>query len=367
MDWIRVIVFDILILWHVGLYFVQWDTLVDWDLPMKNNVQVGWLSWPMLFIRQWRLPILFVISGIGTRFALSSRSAFQYIRERSFRLLLPLLTGILLLVPPLVYLERNIQGAVNASFWSFYPEFFKGLYPEGNFSWHHLWFLAYLFLMSMMALPLFLRFRRSGNGLIAFFNRLIGLSPFSLYLITIPLMIVHLTLENRYPLSMNLQDDWFAFTYYLLCFIWGFILSSIGEGSWKAMMNIRRYSLCLGAVLSIIVLTSIHKGENPAWIQMLKPVNTWSWIIAVFGYASLYLNRESATLKYRNTVVYPFYVIHFTILIFLGYVLMNFRMHYAWKMVLMVIGTYGISFILIEYVISRINFIRPLFGLKRKS
>lgn len=361
------LVFDILILWHVGLYFVSWETLVDWDLPMKNNIQVSWLSWPMFFVRQWRLPVLFLISGIGTRFALSSRTASQYIRERCTRLVLPLLTGILLLVPPLVYLERKFQGTFDGSYWSFYPDFFNGFYPEGNCSWHHLWFLAYLFLMSMLALPLFLFLRRSGKELFEFMSKSIKKSPFRLYLITIPLIVVHLTLENKYPLTMNLQDDWFAFTYYLLSFIWGYILASLGEQSWKAMMDIRRYSLCLGLLMSLIVLFMLHRGENPVWIQILKPLNTWSWIFAIFGYASKYLNRESAILRYRNTAVYPFYIIHFTILIFLGYILMDHPMHYLWKMLIMVVGTYGISFIIYEFFLSRIKFIRPLFGLKLKS
>ena len=135
-DWIRVIVFDILIFWHVGLYFVKWGTPVDWDLSLKNNVQVSWLSWPMLFVRQWRLPVLFVISGIGTQFALSSRTAKEYLRERFIRLLFPLFAGILLIVPPMVYLERITEGTFDSSFWSFYPQFFDGIYPEGNFSWH---------------------------------------------------------------------------------------------------------------------------------------------------------------------------------------------------------------------------------------
>ena len=366
-DWIRVIVFDILIFWHVGLYFVLWESHVDWDLPLKNNVQVSWLSWPMLFVRQWRLPILFVISGIGTRFALSSRTAFQYIRERNIRLLLPLMAGVLLLVPPMVYLERKLQGAMEVSYWSFYPGFFKGFYPEGNFSWHHLWFLAYLFLMSMIALPLFLYLRRSGRKVFAFLSRSIRKTPFSLYVLAIPLIIVQLTLENKYPLTMALVDDWYAFNYYLLCFISGFILASLGEQGWKAMMDIRCISLFLGLSASLVVLIMIHRGENPAWMQILKPLNCWSWIMAIFGYASKYLNKNGVLLRYRNTAVYPFYIIHFTILVSLGYLIINHSMHYVWKMVIMLFGTYGISFILYEFFISRIKFLRPIFGLKNRS
>jgi hypothetical protein len=367
MDWIRVFVFDILILWHVGLYFVSWEALVDWDLPLKNNTQVSWLSWPMLFVRQWRLPILFVVSGMGTRFALSSRTGWQYIRERCMRLLVPLLAGILLLVPPVVYLERKTQGLFENSFWSFYPSFFKGFYPDGNFSWHHLWFLVYLFLMSVISLPLFLYLRKSGEIFFTSLKQGIRKTPLSLYIFAIPLIFVQVTLETRYPLTMALVDDWYAFSYYMLCFIWGFILASMGKQSWRSMQDIRYVSLILGLVLSLLILIMIHRGENPVWIRIIKPLNTWSWILAIFGYASKYLNRESALLRYRNTMVYPFYIIHFTILLYLGYGMRNYSMHYAWKIILMIAGTYGTSFILYEYFISKIRWIRPIFGLKRKA
>ena len=55
LDWLRVIVFGLLIFYHVGMFFVPWG----WHI--KNNEIYGWLRYPMLFVNQWRLPILFVI------------------------------------------------------------------------------------------------------------------------------------------------------------------------------------------------------------------------------------------------------------------------------------------------------------------
>jgi len=75
-DWIRVLAFDVLILYHIGMFFNTWDSQV------KNNITVDWLTYPMLFSSLWRLPLLFVVSGMGTRFALSYRTGGQYIRER---------------------------------------------------------------------------------------------------------------------------------------------------------------------------------------------------------------------------------------------------------------------------------------------
>jgi hypothetical protein len=100
---------------------------VPWGWHIKNNEIVDWLQWPMLFVNQWRLPILFVVSGMGTAFAFSSRSSSEYIKERLTRLLIPLIVGILVVVPPQVYIERLTQGKAEGSFFAFYPEFLREL------------------------------------------------------------------------------------------------------------------------------------------------------------------------------------------------------------------------------------------------
>ena len=121
-----------------------------------------------------------------------------------------------------------------------------------------------------------------------------------------------------------------------------------------------------GVLISILVLWMISKGKNPVWIQILKPVNTWSWIMTIFAYGSKYLNKQSKILTYRNAAVYPFYILHFTFIIILGYLLMDRPIHYAWKMIIMLIGTYGFSFVFYEYIIRRVSLLRPLFGIKTK-
>src|SRR5690554_6223487 len=135
LDWLRVFVFSLLILYHTGMFFVPWG----WHI--KNNIIYEGLVWPMLFVNQWRLPILFVISGMGTYFSIRKRDSGGYALERLGRLGLPLVVGMLLVVPPQVYLERISTGAFRGSFFDFWPRHaFTGSYPDGNLSWHHLWF-----------------------------------------------------------------------------------------------------------------------------------------------------------------------------------------------------------------------------------
>ena len=358
-DWIRVIVFDILILYHVGMFFVPWD----WHI--KNNEIVNWIRYPMLFVNQWRIPILFVVSGMGTRFTLSYKTGAGYIKERLTRLFIPLGVGILLIVPPQVYIERLTQGEVSGSFFAFYPQFFHGIYPEGNFSWHHLWFLPYLLLMSIVATPLFLNLRKEENKVIASLRNFVKKFPFSLFLFAIPLFMAEL-LEAHYPITHALISDWYALVYYFLLFITGFILVSLGKSLWIALDKVKLYSLVTGIICFPLLLWMWYNMESNILFPIMKTLNMWSWIITLFGFCSRYLNQASHLIKYRNQAVYPFYILHQTITVIIGYWLMNNPMHYIWKMIIMVIGTSGITWLIYELIIRRIRIIRPLFGLKNK-
>jgi len=86
--------------------------------------------------------------------------------------------------------------------------------------------------------------------------------------------------------------------------------------------------------------------------------------LAIFGFASKYLNKPNNTLAYRNRAVYPFYNLHQTILIIMAYWLVDLNMHYGFKIILLVIGVFGITWIIYEFVIRRVKLLHPLFGIK---
>ena len=356
-DWIRVIVFDILIIYHVGMFFVPWD----WHI--KNNELVHWLKLPMDFVSQWRLPVLFVVSGMGTRFALSQKTGKAYIVERFKRLFLPLLAGILIVVSPQVYIERISDGAFNGTFFDFLPEFFDGFYPEGNFSWHHLWFLPYLLVMSIAATPFFLHLRIEHNTVIAYLQHKIKQTPALLFLFALPLGFAQL-MAPHFPVTHALIGDWYTLTFNFILFIGGFILVSMGEAFWSAITRIRRYALATGILCSVVLLTIWYGYNINPQLPLIHSLNTWSWILTILGYSAKYLNRESRVIKYRNRAVYPFYILHQAIIIVIGYALMKTEINYSWKIIIMTTGTFGITWAVYEFIIERIRILRPVFGLK---
>ena len=129
LDWLRVIAFSILIFFHSAILFVPGG------IPLIQNEQTSdLLSWLVSFTSEFRLHLLFLVSGFGMAFSIKSRSTQGMLTERRRRLLLPLIFGILFIVPPMVYWEKQFLGEYLGSFWQFYPDFFVGVYPSGNFS-----------------------------------------------------------------------------------------------------------------------------------------------------------------------------------------------------------------------------------------
>lgn len=366
LDWLRVIVFALLIFYHVGMFFVPWD------FHIKNNIIYDWLRWPMLFINQWRLSILFVISGMGTYYALGKRTGRQFSKERISRLLLPLVFGMLVVVPPQVYLERVADGEFTGSYFDFWPLYaFIGTYPEGNLSWHHLWFLPYLLLFSLILSPLFVYLRKHPDNRFLNWTRTIISNPAWSYLFILPLFLVYYFLKPLFPVTHALVGDWYSLSWYLVMFFYGFILISSKQTFWKMASQSRRFFLINGfAGFAMLMLIWFVMDQFPLWHvleALVKTFNVWSWVMALFGYASRYLNRNSRFLSYGNEAVYPFYILHQTIMIIIGFYVMELEWAFWIKASLMVIGTFLGSLILYELLIKRISFVRPLFGLKAKE
>lgn len=365
LDWLRVIVFGLLIFYHVGMFFVPWG----WHL--KNNEIYDWLRWPMLFLNQWRLPILFMISGMGTYYALGKRSMGKFVWERFLRLGIPLVGGMILIVPPQVYFERLAEGQFSGSYWEYFTTIaFDGVYPEGNLSWHHLWFLPYLLVFSWVLAPLFVYLRRHQTLFIEWIKRLIQ-KTWGIYVFVIPLYFVESLIEPFFPVTHALVDDWFNFIFSIILFFYGFILIATGDVFWQTVAKVKQKALALGIIG--------FSGQLIIWLffedsylihfteALLKVVNLWSWILVLFAYASQYLNRPSKGLAYSNRAVYPFYILHQTVTIAIAYYLMDLDWGFVPKALILVVGTFGISWLIYDLIILRIPILHPLFGLKKKK
>ena len=158
-DWLRIIAFGLLILFHAGQPYNPFYTWHVTDADKSNLLWdlVGWM-------RFWRLHLLFFVSGFGTYFALRKLDGVAFVRERSVRLWVHLLFGMAVVCPPQVWVERVTQHGYADGFLTFFVRdaFTHGTYPAGNITWNHLWFLPYLLLMTVVLTPLLVSLRDSG-------------------------------------------------------------------------------------------------------------------------------------------------------------------------------------------------------------
>jgi peptidoglycan/LPS O-acetylase OafA/YrhL len=98
LDWIRVITMLMLLLFHSGRIF----NFTPWEL--KNAETAGIIEVYIHFFDYWGMPMFFLVAGAAVWFSLGARKPGQFVLERFLRLFVPLIFGILIIVPPQVYL-----------------------------------------------------------------------------------------------------------------------------------------------------------------------------------------------------------------------------------------------------------------------
>jgi hypothetical protein len=200
--------------------------------------------------------------------------------------------------------------------------------------------------------------------------RALASKPFGLFWLIIPLYVWESLLEPFFPSTQALVGDWFNIVNFLTLFFYGFLLISVKDIFWKTVLDNRRiylycgligFSMMVGLRMLLEDSVAVHFTE-----ALFKVFNLWAWILTLFGYAAAYLNRQSAALSYANEAVYPFYILHQTITITLGFYLMHLDWGFWPKFILMTVGTFGVAWLIYELFIRRWRWIRPLFGLKGK-
>ncbi|MCE5233498.1 MAG: acyltransferase family protein [Mizugakiibacter sp.] len=366
LDWLRVLVVLALLLFHSGMPFVA-----EWDWHIKNAETSSLFTEWMYFLSRWRMALLFLISGVGTWFALGSRGGTGYLRERATRLLLPLLFGMLVVVPPQIYMERLTQGVPYANYLQFWPSIFDLVpYPQGNTSWHHLWFVAYLFCYSALLLPLFL-WLRGERGARALARLRAGLHGWRLLLLAAPLAAAH-ALYLWFPETHDLAHDPATFAYYLAFFAYGFLLGR-DEGVWSAIERYRWHALRL-AFFALVALdylrwNKLEPGDGNLLGMLgessLSALNAWCWVLAVLGFGKRWLNRDNALRRYATEAVYPFYILHQTVIVVIAYYVVQVPDEsILGKWLFLVAASFAATMGLYEFAVRPYRLVRPLFGLK---
>ncbi len=358
LDWLRVIAFSLLVFYHAGMIFVSWG------YHITNRELSLTLEKPMVFLNQWRMPLLFFISGVGVSFALGRRTGLAFAGERLKRLLIPLVFGMLVVVVPQVYYEQLAKQGIQGSL----PEFYAHYLAE-KLTWNHLWFIAYLLCFSLLSLPFFLFLRTTTGGRMQEkLSQWTG-NPVGVFLWALPLMLIQVTLRPYWPDNRNLISDWYNFAFFLTVFLYGYLLGR-QESFWKMVDRTRYVTLLLGMLaFGTIYFYFWSAAYQPSLVgdflaRCLRAFNIWCWLLVCLAFARRYLNFHRPFLGYATEAVYPFYILHQTVLIAIGYYVIQWQASIAIKFSVISAGTFIITLLLYELLIRRTNLTRWLFGLK---
>jgi hypothetical protein len=218
LDWLRALAVLVLVPFHTARIFDIWEPFYA-----KSDRVSEALSYIIGAVSPWHMPLFFLLAGAATWFALGFRSGGQYVKERLMRLIVPLVFGLLVVVPPQSYLGALTYGEFEGSFLQYYPRFLQiGVTGDlsgymGGFTPGLLWFILFLFVVSIVALPLLLYLRRGkGQRIIDRLAILLDSGPANLWWFVLPLIIA-----GGLP-DIGGKNPF----YYFVLFVYGYVLMS---------------------------------------------------------------------------------------------------------------------------------------------
>lgn len=341
-DWLRVIAIGMLLVYHTSIGFQPWGVLIRFIQNDEFNESL-WILMSMMNI--WRIPFLFLVSGIGVWFALQRRDWKALIKERSVRIFLPFLVGVFLWVP----LHQNL--------WQYYYAQPVLYVPNPG----HVWFLGNVFIYVLIFIPLFIFMKDySENKWVVKLKKAIN-QPLSLFVLVIP-FVLEVEIVNPENFEMYAMT-WHGFWLGMVAFFIGFLVAFSGEGFWMNVSRFRWISMILALGIYLIRVFYFELRTTDYWMS----IESCLWIYSVLGLGYKYLNRESPTLRYLSEAAYPVYIIHMMVL-YLGSIwIFPVAIDVNLKLGLLLIFTFGGCLLIYEYGIRRIDILRPLFGMKSRK
>lgn len=305
------------------------------------------------FIFPSYMSMLFLLAGVSASYAMSRRTTGEFIGERVKKLLIPLVAGTVLYIPVMSYFADRYFNGYTGSYLEHYGIFFTRFTDlsgyDGGFTPGHLWFLLYLFVIAIVALPL----TRLTDSLLKKRE-----SPLT---VSYPLLLlIGLILWPTYDI-LNIGGK--SLVYFLVLYLLGYCLFS-KDTVMQTVEKYRYLSLALWLIcdLAYVLTFEAYKLEG-TYITVLYIMAGWLGILAVLGIAKHSFNKANKVTRYLSGISFLFYEIHMVVLVVIAYYVVRFTQAPAPVLAPVMVLSYAATFALCE-VIRRLPLIRKLFGLK---
>ena len=340
-DWLRVIAIGFLLIYHIAIPFQPWGVFLGF---IKNTESLESVWVPMSFLSIWRIPLLFFVSGMGVYFSMRKRDWKALFKERTIRILVPLIAGSLLIVP--------LQNLL----WQLYynQELTPVIFPA------HLWFLGNIFTYVLLLAPILFYLKKHEAQWKDRISQLMN-HPIKLLLFALPFAVASMLIApesyTMYAFTLN------GYVLGLLAFFCGYLFVYTGDAFWKTLKKWKWGFVFVGAALFTIRLT-FFEMVSPLYLMSLETV---VWIYAILGIGHTYLNFSHKYLSYLSEAAYPVYIVHW-IFIHLGSMWLFPLQISPWiKLIGVTLITFAGSIGCYHLLIRNVNFLRPLFGLKLRK
>jgi glucan biosynthesis protein C len=362
LDWLRVFGILLVFVYHSSRFY----NVEDWNV--KNNIWYPSVELWNSFSTSFMMPLMFVISGASLFYALRKSGFGRFLKDKVLRLLVPLLVGALTHISLQDYLFNIAHGQFSGNYFQFLPQY----YHLDSINWlgAHLWYLWFLFLFSIILYPLMRWMKSRGSG---FLSRLVGVISKTgvLYTLTFPFLLLYLIIPSHSPL-LNGNGGW-PYIMYLWFLLLGFLIVS-HEQLQDKIRRLRWVSLVVGLALEVGFLIVLSQVPNPDEITpllvlagVMRIFGGWICVLAIFGLGMQYLTARTPKLDYANEAVLPFYIFHQTVLLAVGYFVLQWGMLEVLEWAVIVVISFAIIMVLYEFAVRRFNAMRFLFGMKPRT
>jgi glucans biosynthesis protein C len=375
-DWLRILAIITVFFFHTSHFFdpIYWHV----KNPVKSESVLLFLG----FVNLWIMPLFFFLSGASGMFGVR-KSFSTFLKGKTLRLLIPYLMGVILLIPP----QKYVEGLSNHTFSGGYLDFLQAYFSGGIFNYpmgfdtlwigaisYHLWFLGHLFLISVLLYSLTKYLDGKGEFLMEKLHKKTSFTGGAV-LLFIPVAIAGILLKKHFP---N-YTSWADFTKYALFFLLGFLYTR-NENLKTALFKSRFIALAIGLSLTMMYFASFAVKDTMfgqlfqnnqvygyyAFQETAGALVTWCWLIFIVAMGMKYLNKDSVYRQPLNEAVLPFYILHQTVLLLIGFVVVQWNWSSWGKFGFIAVSSLFIISIIYTLVIKPFNFSRFAFGMSRK-
>lgn len=305
------------------------------------------LSSLIVLINPWFMPLLFVLAGISARFALEKRTKKEFIIQRVHKLLVPFVFGVAFLVPFQTWYARKFFDGYQGGFWENWKYFFTHLTDfsgyDGAFTPGHLWFILFLFLISMAALFLFhfVPYEKAADSV----RKIPAVGVLLLFL---PIWLMYyLGNFGGYSIGKNLA-----------LYLAGYYVLSNELALEKLERNIKWLAvLCAAGTVASVAMYYNFSYYGDCWVNFLGWISTLVLLVA----GKKFLNQETGFTKYFNQASYPVYLLHQSILVALAYYALQAGGNLFVQAGGICIGSFLLT--MLAYHLIRRTFVRKMVGM----